>query len=429
VKSKFRILAVGAASMLATAIPAVPATGATVAAFAYGGSAGGTQINAVGTTISSSASAEAALYGMQPGQTTNKLASISAAPLAVVGAINTDVTATAVGDGFKVASHARAADISLLNGAIRVKAVDTTSTASASHGTTPTGDTNTQFLGLTISGKEYPVNVAKNTSVNIPGVASVTINQSVTSVDGNTVVSTGGGLVVTLLSSQGGAAIGSVIIVNPTFALVQPAPANPHAPSLGGVGYGVYAESHVGDSVKAETGRIAGMYMPLAGTGGTTLNNHVADAHVGSLLDVGAVDTDVDGVTTPSYARATVSNKVARLSLFNNLLFGGVITATAIGTTAQVEMVGDTFTNSGGLQFLNLRIGGKSIPVDVAPNTSIHVANLGTVTINKQDVVAVNGWVHAFQVVGLDIVLDTAGYGLPVGAEVQVGVSQALIWR
>jgi hypothetical protein len=81
------------------------------------------------------------------------------------------------------------------------------------------------------------------------------------------------------------------------------------------------------------------------------------------------------------------------------------------------------------LQFLNLRIGGKSIPVDVAPNTSIHVANLGTVTINKQDVVAVNGWVHAFQVVGLDIVLDTVGYGLPVGAEVQVGVSQALIWR
>jgi len=306
--------------------------------------------------------------------------------------------------------------------------VDTTSTASSSHGVAPSGGTDSQLVGLVINGKQYPVSVARNTGVTIPGVATVLINASNTVVDGRTVVSFGSGLQVTLLSQQGGVAAGAEILLNPTFATVQPAPENPNAPSLGGVGYGAYAQARAGDQVQAETGRLAYYAVPLAGTNGETFNNHVASANVGSLFNLGAIDTDVTGVTTEKYAKVSVVDKLANVNVFQQLL-GGLISATAFGTNAQVEMVDGTFTMNAGLQFVNLRIAGKAIPVDVAPNTTIHVANLGNVTINKQDTVAVPGWAHAIQVVGLDIVLDTAGYGLPVGAEVQVGVSQALIWR
>jgi hypothetical protein len=37
--------------------------------------------------------------------------------------------------------------------------------------------------------------------------------------------------------------------------------------------------------------------------------------------------------------------------------------------------------------------------------------------------------VHGYEVTGLHIVLDTAGYGLPVGADVKLGLSQAIVWR
>lgn len=428
-KSKLRVLIVGVVAALAAAT-AVPAGAATGPVFAFGGSAGGTKITAIGTTISSSATAQSTLFGFTPGTATNKIASVNAAPLATVGAVNTDVTAVGLDDGYKITSHARVADVSLLNGAIKVQAVDSTSMASASHGTTSAGDTNTQLLGLVIAGKQYPVDVPKNTGVTIPGVATVLLNYSETSIDGHSVITYGGGILVTLLSTQNGIAAGAEILVNPTFADIQPAtPDNPNAPSLGGMGYGAYAYAHVGDAVQAETGRIANVAMPLAGTLGKTLNNHVASVNINSLLSASTVDTDVTGVTTASYARSTVTNKIAGLSLFNQLLFGGLISATAIGTTADVEMVGDQFTTTGSLQFVNLRIAGKDIPVDVAPNTSIHVANLGTVTINEQKQVAVAGFAHAFQVIGLHVVLDTAGYGLPVGAEVEIGVSQAIIWR
>jgi len=430
VKSKLRIFVVGVVAAVAATTAMVPADAVTQPQFAYGGSAGGTQITAIGTTISSSATAQSTVFAMQPGQDTNKVLTVNAAPLATAGVITTDVTGTAQDDGFKVVSHARAADLSLLNGLIKVQAIDTTSTASSSHGSPAAGDTNSQFLGLIINGTKYPVDIAKNTGITIPGIASVAINWSRTAIDGGSVVTMGGGLAITLLGQLGSAAAGATIIVNPTYSVVEPSnPNNPNAPSLGGGAFGAYAESHVGDAVKAETGRLAYFAVPIAGTNGNTLNNHLAAANVGSLFNLGALDSDVYGVSTASYAKVTASNKIANVNVFQQFLFGGLIQATALGSTSQVEMVDNNFTMGGTFQFVNLRIAGQQIPIDVAPNTTIHVANLGTVTINERKSVAVPGFVHGYQVTGLHIVLDTAGYGLPVGADVELAVSQALVWR
>ena len=57
-KSKFRILAVGAASVLAASITAVPAQSAAGDTYGFQAFAGGTKITAVGTTVTSDLTAE-----------------------------------------------------------------------------------------------------------------------------------------------------------------------------------------------------------------------------------------------------------------------------------------------------------------------------------------------------------------------------------
>ncbi|MDX6276331.1 MAG: hypothetical protein QOJ72_459 [Nocardioidaceae bacterium] len=421
-----KLASTGLVTMLAVSASALSATAATVSpAYAYAVTAGGTQITAVGTTITSSATAQSALFGLKPGTQTNKVASVKAGALASIGAVNTDVTATAQGDGFKLNAHARTANVSLLGGVIKIQAVDTTSAVAADDDSTPTANTSTELIGLVIAGKKYPINVAPNTSVTIPGVASVTINAETSAINGKVAGSTGAGLVVTLLAPRAGAAAGASIVLNPTFAAVQPSkPGNPDAPSLGGTTFGAYVEAHATEQVKAETGRLPLVNMPLVGTNGKTLNNHIAKVNVPGVLNLGALDASATGITTAGYAKSETSTKIANLNLFN-----GLITATAIGSTSTAEMVDKTFTEDGSLQFINLKIAGKAIPIDIGPNTTIKIANLGTVTVNEQTSVAIAGRVHGFQVVGLHITLDTARAGLPIGAEIQIATSQALIWK
>jgi hypothetical protein len=82
----------------------------------------------------------------------------------------------------------------------------------------------------------------------------------------------------------------------------------------------------------------------------------------------------------------------------------------------------------GNLQFINLKIAGKAIPIDVPPNTTLNIAGLGKVVINEHKELRAPGVAHAYQVIALHITLDTAKAGLPVGAEIIVGVSQAFVY-
>jgi hypothetical protein len=413
--------------VLAASVAApLPATGAT-GQYAYFGATGGTQIEAVGTTISSSMTAMSQVGGVvSPSTTTNDVASVRAASLASVGAVKTSETATAAGDGWKLVGHARTADVNLLNGLIRIQAVDTVTTSQFDTAGGAVGSSNTQFLGLTIAGKTYPVDIGRNTTVSVPGVATIVLNyQSVgTSEDG--VATQGAGLVVTLLKAQGTAAIGSTIILNPSYGLIQRASA-PGGRSLGGYAYGSYVLSHVGDQVQAESGRTAFEVLPLSGTNGLTLENHTARVSLQGVLNATAIASTAEGVSSPALNESKMATRAANVNLFPSLL-GAVVHADAIGSNASVVQQNGTTTMSGGTQFVNLRVGGQAIPVDVGPNTTIHIANLGNVTINEHTDYDIPGFVHLKQVIALHVVLDTARAGLPVGAEIQIGVSQATVW-
>lgn len=419
-----RAVALLASASLVPILVSLPSTAnAATATFAYGSYAGGTKIEALGTTITSDLTAQSAASGVAAQSSTNNLAKVNVASLVSVGAITTDVTGSSFGDGTQVVAHAKTVGVSLLNGLIKADVIETTARTSASSTSSPDASSNTTVLGLVIAGKKYPVNLPPNTTIGIPGIATVTINATATSKtkDGSIVV--GDGVLVTLLKARGAAAAGATIAVNPVLAMESRAAAAKDGRPVAGRSYGTYVYAHVGDAVKAESGRTAPIGVGAIGTEGKTITNATARVRLPWVLDVAAVHTSGEGIQSPVLSEVTQTAGVASLNLFS-----GLITAKAIGAKAFTQRTGaGTTTNEGSLEFINLRIAGKAIPIDVSPNTSINVANLGRVTINEQTPTVVGNQV-GMKVIGLHIVLDTARAGLPVGAEIEVAVAQTLIY-
>jgi hypothetical protein len=434
VKSKFRILAVGAASALAASLiaPMPTASSAAIPNYTYFGASGGTQIQAVGTTISSSMTAMSQVSGyLKPASTTNRLLTVKAPPLAKVGTIETSESATAVNDGWKLTGSARTAGVNLLDGLIVINAVTTTTVAQFDSEGGASGSSDTEFLGLTIAGKSYPVSVGRNTTINVPGIVSITLNYQNVNSNGDGVATQGAGAVITLLKAFKGAALDSTIVLNPSVGFVSRAK-NPGGLSLGGAAFGSYIFAHVGEvtnpnAITVESTRTAFEVMPPTGTNGNVLENHTARVTLRGVLGATAIASTAEGVSSPALNYSKLATRTANINVFPSLL-GALIHADAIGSNAEVRKTADGTTMTADAQFVNLSIAGNKIPIDVGPNTTIHIANLGYVTLNEQQQLAVDGFVHGIQVTALHIVLDTAKAGLPIGAEIQVGVSQAIVW-
>jgi hypothetical protein len=159
------------------------------------------------------------------------------------------------------------------------------------------------------------------------------------------------------------------------------------------------------------------------------LRNATANVNLPGLLTAKAVESTVTGTSMPALSEATVTSEIANLRLFPSALGGGLITAEAIGSTSHVRLDDGEPVTEGNLQFIGLKIAGKAIPINVAPNTTLNIAGLGKVVINEHKELRAPGIAHAYQVIALHITLDTARAGLPVGAEIQLGVSQAFVYN
>lgn len=422
---RLRIFAIACA----TAIIASVAPGgaqATTLSYTHGGYAGGTWVTAIGLTVSSDMTAESQVTA--PAGTasqTNSTTNVTVNGLLNVSAVSTSVAGSGFGDGSQILSHARTTGVSLLSGLIGAQAVDTTASASGSSTSAPKASTQTTFLGLTIAGKTYPANVPANTTIGIPGVATVILNYSTSAASSNGAVAIGAGLVVRLLEARAGAAAGTQIVVNPVYAAVnRPSTAVPGAP-VGGTAYGSYAHAAVNGVATVESSPTARTSLPSYGTNGNTITNSTTNVSLPGVLLLGAVQTEGSGIQSASLSDASETASVTNVSLFN-----GLITADAIGTTSHVRLVGGstgTRTNQGSMTFVNLKIAGNAIPLNVAPNTTINVANLGAVTVNQQ--YAINNSQGILErVIGLHIVLSVARAGLPAGASVEVATSATVIY-
>ena len=398
--SRTLLVVLGVLTSLLTISPTPPA--AAKAPHYYYAYAGGSQVTALGTTIRSDLTGRSDISGFDlPRSESNRIAGATVAKTLVkLGAISTWARARKHGGGSRIVTGGRTADISLLGGLIKADAVETNAVAiKTAHGTKSRA--RTKYLGLTIAGHEYPLHVSQNTTIDIPGIATVILNGKLTSKYKGTVSTYGFGLFVTLLKPIGRAPAGATVLLNPTMSAVGPTPPS-GSPMLGGEGYGTFAIADADPLATAEIGRTAALAMPMVGTSGKVLRNTTAGIYVPGVLDVGAISTRTSGVSGHNFGRVGMTNHIADLNVFD-----GLIRAEALKVHAGALWKGKAkIQKKHWMKLVHLTIAGHKIPIDISPNTVIKVADLGKVTINKR----VNT-PYATSVVGVEVVLSKAGVG------------------
>ncbi len=384
----------------------------------YIGHAGGTQVQALGTSIRSDLTGASGVEGYTfPAHDDNRAAGVNVGSgLVKVGVVTTWADAEPVANGTKMITGARTADLSLLGGLVKADAVETVTTATK----TPKGvssTSSTKFIGLTVAGQEYPVNLPKDFNITIPGVAAIVANSSTAyTVAGGTYI-TGFGLYVGLLKPFKNVPATATVLLNPTQSIVVPAPP-PSSPQIGGIGYSSMIKATVGPALDLDAGPSAFISTPPGGTEGETIQNATAEVTVPNVLHVAAAKSWTTGRTVPGHGKVKVNNELVGLNVLNGLITADVISA---GVVVKKKKKSNKLTTRLESQLLNLTVAGNAIPVHVAPNTRLDIAGVGKLVLNEQAKERWGGYVRA-----LHLTLTTAQYGLPVGAEIEVGV--ALGW-
>lgn len=409
-------IALAAAAAVAAAVVAGQgAAGAST--YEFVGWSGGSIVRALNNTVTSALTAASSIEGPTVGATdSNSLAAASVPSIAALGAINTSESSSSIPGGVQVTSHARTAGVNLLNGLITASAVDTTAVARYVNGAT-SSQTSTTFVGLHIVGVNLPVTIPQNFDVNLPGVAQVVLNASFTAKQGPNVMTQGAGLYLSLLKPRGANAVGAAAYLNPTYAAIGAVDPVTKT-SVGGYAYGTKVSAKVGTLANVRSDATAPISLAGGGTSGATKSNAIAAVNLNPVLQIGAVTTTAAGTNNSTVADARTSVEIAGVNLFNGLIKADAIKGVA---HAHRPAAGPTTTDRS-VTFVNLTVAGRVIPLNVSPNTVINVLNLGTVTINAQGVTP-----NATLVRVIDIKLSTADYGLPVGAEVEIGTAAAWV--
>jgi hypothetical protein len=413
-------LTVGAALVAAVTVAPTTVFGATATNHHFLGWAGGSALKAVGTTVTSDLTSSSTVDTTATGVSkSNTVASADVSSLLSAGGITTSAATQAITGGVAIVTKAQTLGVSLLGGAITVQAVNTTDAARVV-GDNVYSDISTTFAGIKIVGVKLPVDIPKNFQVNIPGVANVVLNATYTAAGpagSGTLMTSGAGLYVSLLKARGNSPIGTEVFLNPTYAAISTLSPVTGA-TIGGYAYGSEVLAKAGQLLNAKSGPQAQITQPINGTSGKDKTNNTAHVDLGAILQLGAISSNANGVKSDSTNYSTMTTKLAGVNLFN-----GLIKADALTGVAHVTALPDgSTTATTSTSLVNLVIAGQSIPVDVSPNTVINVANLGKITIRAEAKTASQALVKV-----LDIKISTAGYGLPVGAEVQIGVAAAWV--
>jgi hypothetical protein len=421
-----RLIALLSAAALTTtaALAAVAAPAQAVPGFwVYNGASGGTQIYALGTAVTSGLTASSNLAGDDyPAAHQTEVASVSVPHLAVVGVVTSGQAATAIPGGYQISSRAQTASVNLLDGLITADALDTTGTARVVDGVA-SASANTKFVHLKVGSIFVPLNVAPNTTLNILNVAKVVINESKAIAMGGAASVKASAIHVTLLKPMNGAPAGAEIFVDPVMATILPK-VETGSQLIGGRTFGLFAGVGVGTAAKVLIQPAGELTMPPTGTNGVPFTNNVAGVNIKNVATIGAVNTTIQGLSTVGFGSSLTRAEIAKVNLLNGLITADAIEATALtyGSTDPFYPPADFVVKEPSLRFVNLTIAGKPIAINVKPNTLINVLGIAKIYINQQINTA-----HSTTVVGLRIVLSTAKYGLPIGAEIDVAMANSFI--
>jgi hypothetical protein len=416
-RSITRVVATAASVALTTTFFMTPAATAADVQYFYAGNAAGHYVDVLGGVVEDGPSASTQMHTTSvPASNSNTLAAVDIAKLLHVEAISTDTATSAIDGGNQVTATAKAAGVRLFDGRIRLNAVTTTSTVKVVNGIASFSG-QSELLGLVVNGKKIPVTVSPNTTIEIPGLAKVIINQTA----GENLSDAGAkvrsaALEVTLLKDVGDYQKNTVIVLTPTSVSASPDRPSDGSP-LTGIAYALQATATVDDAVKVYAGPFARLQLPAGGTAGNQIEKSTVRLNVPNIAKADVLGSTVVGSRDPDKSSSEVSARAASVNLLN-----GAITVDAVKSTAKVNRAATASqsTSEGIVTIVGLKIGGKPVNIDPQPNTSIDILGLGTLVLNQQIKSPTGIIVRA-----LDLTIGSEGKKLPVGAHLQVATSYA----
>lgn len=178
-----------------------------------GGFAYATQVNVAAgdvATVQSGPTARVAVpQGGSGGKTiTNSLAGVNLTGVAVLKAVSSSTTSTVSGSTADVVTRSGTAALDLLGGLVTADAIDVRAHGHKEAGAYK-GDMSMTTLNLKILGQTIPVNVSPNTTIEVPGIAKIVLNEQIQAGPVNKIV----GIHITLLDARGGLSAGAQIEV------------------------------------------------------------------------------------------------------------------------------------------------------------------------------------------------------------------------
>lgn len=405
-----RPLALGACLALATAglllSAAVPASAAdqpatvSLAASAYGSSAGVGPLSSGRTAYFSACSTTSnASYG------SNVAVTDLGGTLGTVGAAVT--SGTRKGNAVQVTSTT--GSTSLLGGLVEATAIRSTSTSQLS-GSSLGSSGSTVITGLKILGVARTVPAGIGSTIDIPGVATLSFNNQTTTSTATSRQLTVDALRVTLLKDNKlGLATGSVVVGSSTSGASLPT----HYPA-GGQAYGTTV--NVGTLVAS--GPTAYVGMPCGGTGGAVSKNKVVGLSLPGIATSSTVSSTGQSLEGDGSTTAVFGDSVAGVNLL-----GGAVTADAVTAKATTTRSASGLTSSdSGTAITNLRVLGAPVSVTSKANSTVDVAGIGTLTVHKTVKQATG-----LDVVGLELKVSTGQVGIKAGTVIQVAVAKSRV--
>lgn len=386
---------------------AAPAPGLTASVTVFSGNAFGTFAE-VGNKAISGKSASITLCTTKAGvDKASNVIGVDVPGLLSTGAVNTAASSRAPQSGPVSRASANVENARLLSGLITatsIRAISETSHDSTGFQVNGSGS----FTDLSVNGQSIESSPAPNTTIRIPGVGRVVLNEQMSDIGANTASLTVNALHLYVTQDIPGVAKGTrVILGHATSSLGVDL-----AGSLDGMAYG----TQVFDNFGVSSGPSARVVLGCSGTDGKLKTNTAAGVNVPGVITTGAItDTARGTITTDSAVAETTSTTQT-----TNLL-GGLVTADSIKADAHATKSGGTIKLSGaGSNFSNLVVDGSVISGDVKPNTRIEVGN---VTVWLHRVIRHD---NSIEIRMVEIVVHgTNAAGLVDGTHIRVAVAEA----
>ena len=380
----------------------------------YSASAYGAGATALGSTLVARVAPVAVGSGCGTAQVgahqSATVASVFSPPIITTNVVTTDASSSSN----QSRGSADVFQANLLGGFIVADEVKAVSTTTSNNGVLSVSSAGSHFVNLIIAGNKISDTPAPNTTIQLTGFGKVVLNEQLSSSSANQVRLTVNMIhvYVTVANNVLGLKVGTQIIVaNASSGITFVT--GPSA--IDGFAYGAYVSAR---PLLLTVGPVGYVSLPCFGDEDATQTSTVASVNVPGVLNSLTITDTVQGDADPGDSHTHSTSQTQAANVLAGFITADVIQAQANASTT--DGTNFTFTSSG--SFLNLKVQGHpEITDNVAPNTTVSIAGLGTLYLHR----VIQGK-NTIEVRMIELVVNQQNrFGLPLGADIRVTVAEA----